>query len=127
MERLTLSDEKRKEGYIVDSRAVQRNGMKFYLKLKEYEDLEEQGMILRLPCKVGDTVFFSTNFDDGMENCIISTVIDSIKINIVDHEEEIVFESLNLYKFKINNFGKTVFLTKEEALNALSEIRNLTN
>ena len=25
-------------------------------KLAEYEDLEEQGLLLRLPCKVGDTV-----------------------------------------------------------------------
>ena len=26
-------------------------------KLAEYEDLEEQGLLLRLPCKVGDTVY----------------------------------------------------------------------
>lgn len=26
-------------------------------KLKEYEDLDEQGLLLRLPCKVGDTVY----------------------------------------------------------------------
>lgn len=26
-------------------------------KLKEYEDIEEQGLLLRLPCKVGDTVY----------------------------------------------------------------------
>lgn len=26
-------------------------------KLKEYEDLEGQGMIIKLPCKVGDTVW----------------------------------------------------------------------
>ena len=26
-------------------------------KLCEYEDLEEQGNLLRLPCKVGDTVW----------------------------------------------------------------------
>lgn len=26
-------------------------------KLKEYEDLEEQGLLLRLPCKVGSTVY----------------------------------------------------------------------
>lgn len=26
-------------------------------KLAEYEDLEEQGLLLRLPCKIGDTVF----------------------------------------------------------------------
>ena len=28
-----------------------------YFKLKEYEDLEEQGLLLKLPCKVGDTAF----------------------------------------------------------------------
>ena len=26
-------------------------------KLAEYEDLEEQGLLLRLPCKVGDTLY----------------------------------------------------------------------
>ena len=26
-------------------------------KLAEYEDLEEQGLLLRLPCKVGDTIY----------------------------------------------------------------------
>lgn len=26
-------------------------------KLADYEDLEEQGLLLRLPCKVGDTVY----------------------------------------------------------------------
>lgn len=28
-----------------------------YMKLKEYEDAEEQGLLLRLPCKVGDYVW----------------------------------------------------------------------
>lgn len=28
-----------------------------YRKLKDYEDAEEQGLLLRLPCKVGDTVY----------------------------------------------------------------------
>ena len=28
-----------------------------YEKLREYEDSEEQGLLLRLPCKVGDTVY----------------------------------------------------------------------
>ena len=31
-----------------------------YLKLAEYEDLEEQGLLLKLPCKVGDTVYSIT-------------------------------------------------------------------
>ena len=28
-----------------------------YRKLKDYEDLEEQDKLLRLPCRVGDTVY----------------------------------------------------------------------
>lgn len=28
-----------------------------YRKLKEYEDLEEQGRLIKFPCKVGDTVW----------------------------------------------------------------------
>lgn len=28
-----------------------------YRKLKDYEDLEEQGRLVKLPCKVGDTVY----------------------------------------------------------------------
>ena len=28
-----------------------------YRKLKDYEDLEEQGKLIKLPCKVGDTVY----------------------------------------------------------------------
>ena len=28
-----------------------------YRKLKDYEDAEEQGLLLRLPCKVGDTLY----------------------------------------------------------------------
>lgn len=30
---------------------------KILTKLAEYEDLEEQGLLLKLPCKVGDSVF----------------------------------------------------------------------
>ena len=41
-----------------------------YRKLKDYEDAEEQGLLLRLPCKVGDTVWVVTspfNVFDGIE------------------------------------------------------------
>ena len=32
-----------------------------YRKLKAYEDAEEQELLLRLPCKVGDTVYVVTS------------------------------------------------------------------
>lgn len=30
---------------------------KVWERLKEYEDMEEQGLLVRLPCKVGDTIY----------------------------------------------------------------------
>ena len=45
--------------WITDNDETRRFGKKesAYKKLAEYEDLEEQGLLLRLPCKVGDTVY----------------------------------------------------------------------
>ena len=33
-------------------------------KLSEYEDLEEQGLLLKLPCKVGDILWWTNAFGD---------------------------------------------------------------
>ena len=77
-------------------------------KLAEYEDLEEQDLLLRLPCKVGDTVYF-------------------IYHNEVHHEEVKRFFQCNGGKnwgivlwgmypdLYFDQIGKTVFLTKSEA------------
>lgn len=47
------------EIYITDNDETRRVGRKeaAYAKLKWYEDAEEQGLLLRLPCNVGDTVY----------------------------------------------------------------------
>lgn len=63
-------------------------------KLCEYEELEEQGLLLKLPCKVGDTVY--------------SVVEDGLQII------ELEF-SLDFYARRKSDFGKTVFLTYQEA------------
>lgn len=77
-------------------------------KLKEYEDAEEQGLLLRLPCKVGDTIYHIWNVDDNLE-------IQEIKIatltNLVAHLEN-------------GNFGKYIFLTKAEAEQKLKEMES---
>lgn len=51
MKRLTNSD---KEIPTLSNNA--EYWLQAYFKLKDYEDLEEQGLLLKLPCKVGDTV-----------------------------------------------------------------------
>ena len=47
--------------------------VKEYLEeLKRYRDLDEQGLLLRLPCKVGDTVYYIS--DGFIEPCTVEVI-----------------------------------------------------
>lgn len=72
-------------------------------KLCEYEDLEEQGRLVKLPCKVGDTVYKADK------------VREKIKQYKVIHFETDRVDFDNYDSCFLSQFGKTVFLTKEEA------------
>ena len=71
-------------------------------KLAEYEDLEEQGLLLRLPCKVGSTVYHIVN------------------------KRILEVENVDLFFIClcVAEFGKTIFLTKEEAEQKLKEMES---
>ena len=93
-----------------------------YNRLKDYEDAEEQGLLLRLPCKVGDTVY-AIGFNNNKP-----IIYESDVLNILITEKEIVF-NVKVDEFEINSqlkqsmFGKTVFLTQEEAEAKLKKAR----
>ena len=72
-------------------------------KLGKYEDAEEQGLLLRLPCKVGDSIY--SVIEDGL------TII------------ELKF-SLDFYVRRKNDICKTVFLTQTEAEQKLKEMES---
>lgn len=74
-------------------------------KLQEYENAEEDGVLIKLPCKAGTTlfeVFYATN---------------SNRYLIVEHKM-----SLKFYIENMHNFGTTIFQTREEAGWALEEL-----
>lgn len=84
-------------------------------KLCKYEDLEEQGLLLRLPCKVGDKVFvLMKDIPTSIEETVCSNMYMVIQAPFPYDEDIDMF-------LKIKDFGKTVFLTKEEAKRALEE------
>lgn len=87
-------------------------------KLADYEELEEQGLLLRLPCKVGETVWYI-----GDDDSIYPVKIIEISILNSDMSYNGYFMKCT-YEFDINDFGKTVFLTKEEAEQKLKEMEN---
>lgn len=95
-------------------------------KLKDYEDLEEQGRLIKLPCKVGDTVY-AIGFNNNKP-----IIYESVILSILITEKEIVF-NVKVDEFGINSqlkqsmFGRTVFLTEPEAEAKLKELRGGEN
>lgn len=87
--------------------------------LGKYEDLEEQGRLLRLPCKIGDTVYKITrNFIS--EYKIISETIYPYSIQFNWQCTKGIY--VNLVGFADREIGETVFLTREEAEAKLKEM-----
>lgn len=88
-------------------------------KLADYEDLEEQGLLVRLPCKVGDSLY-----------CIIEGTVKKLKacsfiisdsgIIDIDLEYEDAFYCIKY----IRRFSENVFFTHEEAEKKLEELKN---
>lgn len=64
------------------------------MQLKEYQSLDEQGRLVKLPCKVGTDVYYIL----GIPNETPCTI------------DKCVFELSDIHKI-----GKTLFLTREEA------------
>lgn len=95
-------------------------------KLKEYEDLEEQGRLIKLPCKVGDIVY-EANADRNIvsEFEVISIVIYSYSIQFNWQLIDGIYK--NVVGFSDFDIGKTVFLTKSEAEAKLEELRGTKN
>ena len=92
-------------------------------KLADYEDLEEQGLLLRLPLKVGCTVYIITKVFNEKE--VIGPIgrrkIDSIGGNALNPIYVISKEPYEL-RFCPSEFGVRVFKTKEEAEAKLREM-----
>lgn len=84
-----------------------------YSKLKKYEDAEEKGLLLRLPCKVGDTVFFVGNeFINDYE--IRRYIVDESGITVIQIAKEIDGKDY-WNSFSIDDIGKSIFFTYQEA------------
>lgn len=108
-------------------------------RLAEYEQLEEQGLLLKLPCKVGDTVWVITSpfnvfegieYDENSRDECYESFISSVTFykNSVQYRinAKVTNHFINAYYNK-QDFGKTVFLTKEEAEQKLKEMESDNN
>lgn len=123
-------------------------------KLAAYEDLEEQGSLVRLPCKVGDIVYVDSamlpiedmecyeDIDNKIPSYFQGRVVSFrfaqrnwAKIAVkakwlyewIDDEtgpESDYIECEKNFSILLSTIGKTVFLTREEAEKKLEELKN---
>ena len=126
MGRLTI----RNKGYIeiigCKSLWPSKNGRRAHLqnaiiRLAEYDDAEEQGLLLWLPCKPGDTVYEIVH--PGCRDC---AVIDHERYKSchVQYGEFCGKEEIRAIPFSpgcLDYMGGLVFLTHEEAERAIKE------
>lgn len=81
-----------------------------FLKLAAYEDAEEQGRLVILPCKVGDRVYRIHTHDHIEEQYIMAIHVSASGVWYWDETGR---------ETPVEKIGKTVFLSREEAEAAL--------
>lgn len=154
MERLTEWIDDGEHRRAIPKTDIRNNGHnKCCNKLAEYEDLEEQGLFVRLPCKVRDIVYVDSamlpiedmecyeDIDNKIPSYFQGRVVSFrfaqrnwAKIAVkakwlyewIDDEtgpESDYIECEKSFSIPLSMIGKTVFLTREEAENKLEEMK----
>lgn len=86
--------------------------VKWLEELKSYEDLEEQGLLVRLPCPIGTTVWDICGMD------IWENVLSGIECG--KDGKQFLWANHDEWLGELNDL---VFLTREEAVNKLEEMK----
>lgn len=90
--------------------------------LPELFKAEDDGKIVELPCKVGDTVYVTTTNRVTSQIEEIAIIKNDIVFRWAQYDES--YELTELWdegEFSIEDIGKTVFLTRESAEAALKK------
>lgn len=90
-------------------------------RLAELENKIEQGTLIELPCKVGDTVYFVCGYNIA-EYKVCEIWYDGILFQFRCYNDEYANEH-KVFSFFDERIGKTVFLTREEAEKRLKELQ----
>ena len=85
-------------------------------KLAEYETAEEDGRLVVLPCKVGDT--FWTFYDDMSD--VVDFTVEKIQIEFDKNGKP--YFLIDGMDFEEDCLGRTLFFDREEAEKALKEM-----
>ena len=99
----------------LDENSISKQFMEWLIQLKKYQELEKQDKLIYLPCKVGDTVWEYESF--GLREYKVTNMGFDKNWKLYFDCDCGVAYSIRCY---IEDFGTTVFFSKEEALQMLT-------
>lgn len=133
MERLTMTSDKGGVAFTFDLEveATPHEIVKILRlaeKLKYYEDLEEQGRLLVLPCKIGDSLYWiDDEDDDGNEGLCIKQYNENEKVQAIGIDKDgDIFVMLGIDEFTTvpaTIGSRYALLTLEDAKKMLAEMK----
>lgn len=88
--------------------------------IRELAEADKDGRVVVLPCKVGQRVFALMDMDKHISECEVTQIGMGNEIGFIGLEP--IGARGREYGVALNGFGKTVFLTREEAEKALEEM-----
>lgn len=89
-------------------------------RLVELAEADKDGRVVVLPCKVGQRVFALMDTDKHISECEVKQIGLGNEIGFIGLEP--IGARGREYGVALNGFGKTVFLTREEAEKALQKM-----
>ena len=87
-------------------------------KLKRYEDLEEQELILRLPYPLGTKYIY---FVDEKDMDVYELDAEKIEVSMMQISKKVLY-TVDFFELLFEDFGKIAFLAREEAEEKLKEL-----
>lgn len=91
-------------------------------RIRELLKADKDGRLMVLPCKVGQRVFALLDTDKHISECEVKRIGLGNEIGFVGLEP--IGARGREYGVALNGFGKTVFLTREEAEKALEAMKD---
>lgn len=131
MERLTKRNRDGSVGINAFRYYNHQDFQKLTIKLANYEDLEEQGLLVKLPLKVGDTVYTPLSMSGWyLRKSDSPYKAKVVFIGLNDSKEmgyglfNVVYESRGcMMQFNFSDIGKTVFTSKEEVEESFAKVK----
>lgn len=90
-------------------------------KLADYEDLEEQGRLIKLPCKVGQHIYIVHQYGNWIDEASITGISEADNVDCFCFKVYIDPDCDEIIALK--EFNETWFLTQSEAEAKLKELK----